>query len=372
MKSNSIMFLILLMLVLSLMTANAQEVTIDGLKYYLYADTHEAALNGNNSWVGELDIPSEVSYNGERYTVNAMSVFAFYECKELTKVRIPKTIDHIINYTLSDDDTSSGAISPDYKNAFMGCTSLETILVDEENPSMKSIGGILFSKDGTELYCYPAGIKAESYVVSEGVTWIGGDAFAYNNCLVSVELPETVSKLCNGVFRYCTKLEKVNLPQNLTFLEGFMFWECSSLKSIEIPSGVKNIGDRAFWNCSSLKAIDLHENVTLIGGYAFYGCNLDDLVIRGILDSGCTDGSLFEGLNESARIYVLASELDRYKSKFNRIFLPLEDYISGILKPTHFSETSAPVTYDLNGRRLNAQPTKGIYIQNRKKHVVVK
>ena len=365
MKSNSIMFLILLMLVLSFMTVNAQEVTIDGLKYYLFVDTHEAALNGNNSWVGELDIPSEVSYNGERYTVNAMSVFAFYECKELTKVRIPKTIDQIINYTLSDDD-KSGAISPDYKNAFMGCTSLETILVDEENPSMKSIGGILFSKDGTELYCYPAGIKAESYVVSEGVTWIGGDAFAYNSYLVSVELPETVSKLCGGAFSYCTKLEKVNLPQNLTFLGGFMFWECSSLKSIEIPSGVKNIGDRAFWNCSSLKTIDLPENVTLIGGYAFYGCNLDDLVIRGILDSGCVDGSLFNGLNKSARIYVLASELDRYKSKFNRIFLPLEDYISGILKPTHLSEATAPV-YDLNGRQYQGIPQKGLYIQNGKK-----
>ena len=140
-----------LICVFSLMTVNAQEATIDGLKYYLFADTHEAVLNGNNSWVGELDIPSEVSYNGEKYTVNAMSVFAFYECKELTKVRIPKTIDHIINYNLSDDDTN-GAISPDYKNAFMGCTSLETILVDEENPSMKSIGGILFSKDGT-AYC---------------------------------------------------------------------------------------------------------------------------------------------------------------------------------------------------------------------------
>ena len=148
-----------------------------------------------------------------------------------------------------------------------------------------------------------------------------------------------------------------------------MFWECSSLRSIEIPSGVKNIGDRAFWNCFSLKTIDLPKNVTLIGGYAFYGCNLDDLVIRGILDSRCIDGSLFNGLNESASIYVLASELDRYKSKFNRIFLPLEDYISTILKPTHLSETTTPI-YDLNGRQYQGSPKSSIVIQNGKKVVI--
>ena len=33
----------------SLVCANAQNVTIDGLKYYLYPDTHEAVLNNGKA-----------------------------------------------------------------------------------------------------------------------------------------------------------------------------------------------------------------------------------------------------------------------------------------------------------------------------------
>ena len=57
--------------------------------------------------------------------------------KDVGLLNMIRRTDPVI-HTLSDNNTS-GAISPDYKNAFMGCTSLETILVDEENPSMKSI-----------------------------------------------------------------------------------------------------------------------------------------------------------------------------------------------------------------------------------------
>ena len=73
--------------------ANAQNVTIDGLKYYLFPDTHEAALNYGSTWSGELDIPSKVNYDGQTFTVTGITTNAFWGCNELTKVRIPKTIE---------------------------------------------------------------------------------------------------------------------------------------------------------------------------------------------------------------------------------------------------------------------------------------
>ena len=82
-----------LVFICSLVCANAQNVTIDGLKYYLYPEIHEAVLNNGNTWSGELDIPSEVKYNGETFTVTGMTNGAFNNCSELTKVRIPKTIN---------------------------------------------------------------------------------------------------------------------------------------------------------------------------------------------------------------------------------------------------------------------------------------
>ena len=95
-------YLLTLLSVLSLTTVNAQKVKIDGLNYYLFEESHEAVIDVDNAWTGELEIPSAVSCNGETYTVNGISWKAFYNCKKLTKVRIPKTIDHIVDHYLTD------------------------------------------------------------------------------------------------------------------------------------------------------------------------------------------------------------------------------------------------------------------------------
>ena len=193
--------------------AYAQNVTIDGLKYHLFSDTHEAMIDYGNTWSGELNLPSEVNYNGETYNVTGISWAAFINCVELTKVRLPKTIIRIINRTYPDDPSLEGAVSPDCKNPFDGCTNLEYIEVDEENPSFCSVDGILFSKDKTELYCYPAGAKRDTYIVPDGVTFIGGDAFAYNYYLVNIDMPNSVNHLGFGVFSNCKNLKSVTLSK---------------------------------------------------------------------------------------------------------------------------------------------------------------
>ena len=418
----------------SLMTANAQEATIDGLNYYLYPDTHEAAINVS-TWSGELDIPSEVKYNEETFTVTGIRQLAFDGCNELTKVRIPKTIDHVVHHVLTDDPNIVGSGDNTCMNPFYRCKALESIEVDEENPIFKTVDGLLFSKDGTGLYCYPAGVRSEKYVVPECVTWIGGAAFGYNNHLVTVELPTTIKEL-HSTFWGCTNLEKINLPENLTYINAYTFTDCSSLKSIETPSGVTNMGEGVFRGCSSLESIvlpdnvsfiggsafkectsletivlpsslsvtennmfsgctslktvtipdgmtdvgsymfknctslnelDLPESVNLIGWWAFSGCKLDYLVIRGELKY--LDRYVFDMMDTSTVVYTLASQVEKIKEFYSGVVLPLEEYTSGIRSTEYSSDKNASV-YDLQGRRMSGNPTKGIYIQNGKKYVV--
>lgn len=65
------------------------------------------------------------------------------------------------------------------------------ICVDENNEHYKSVGGVLFNKDMTELVYYPGGKKAESYTVPSTVKTIGNYAFCsanlYNLYLQNVE-----------------------------------------------------------------------------------------------------------------------------------------------------------------------------------------
>lgn len=163
-------------------------VTIDGLNYYLYSQS--AVIDWGNTASGELIIPSEVNYNGKKYIVKGMAAGAFTRCTELTKVTIPQTIDQIVNHGFNG---MNGAISPDYMNPFAGCTALESIEVDKDNPIMCSVDGVLFSKDKARLYAYPIGAKRESYTIPESVTWIGANAFAVSQNLSTLIFKGTIT-----------------------------------------------------------------------------------------------------------------------------------------------------------------------------------
>ena len=414
-----------------LMSVNAQEVTVNGLKYYLFPETHEAVLNHMNEWQGELTIPSEISYNANTYIVNGISIMAFTNCKELTKVRIPKTIDHVLHYLIGD---GNGGFPTYYMNPFDGCSALEIIEVEEDNPIFKTVDGVLFNKDGTRLYCYPAGNKAETYVVPEPAVWIGEGAFGYNENLVAIELPTIVEKLYSG-FSGCTRLESVNLPDNLAVMNNGMFYNCHSLRSIDIPSGVTNMGGNIFQNCYSLESILLPENISTIDDYAFYnctslkeivlpsslrvisgslfanccnlravtiqngvtavydeafkdcsslkdldlpasityigddvfsGCKFDHLIIRGRLNY--PSKYIFNGLDTSTPIYTIASQVEELKKIYEGEVLPLEAYIDGIEQIKRHQPSTH--VFDLQGRRLSDKPSKGVYIQNGKKLVI--
>lgn len=175
-------------------------VTIGGLKYYLYhgnmaiidySDTY-------NSLEGELTIPETVDYQEESYTVEGMVCNAFRFCTGLTKVRIPKTIDHVVFHALGGD--GNGAISPYEMNLFAGCTALESIEVDNANSILSSVDGVLFSKDRTKFYAYPAGAKRESYMIPEGTKYIYNNAFYSCKSLQILDVPESVTWLGADVF----------------------------------------------------------------------------------------------------------------------------------------------------------------------------
>lgn len=365
--------MILLVYMLSLMHVCAQNVIINGIKYFLNADSHMAVVVKCDDWSGELEIPSEVICDNQSFVVKGIVWCGFYNCKELTKVRIPKTVEGILNYIPHNpEDEAGNAVSPDYMNPFVGCPALEFIEVDDENKNFKSVDGVLFSKDGTELYCCPAGYSVESYTVPQGVIWVGSAAFASSENLISVELPETITRICGDAFNGCKKLEQINLPENLSRIEEWVFRDCCSLKSIIIPISVKNICERAFAGCISLRTIDIPESVQTIGSYAFYGCILDALIIRGKLDEQSVSNYLFLGLDKSSKVYVQASETERYNKVYAGAVLPLEEY-KGYTSVNSFIQSRLLVPYtiiDLQGRMLLQAPPKGVYIQNGKKVAV--
>ncbi|MBR5728956.1 MAG: leucine-rich repeat domain-containing protein [Prevotella sp.] len=82
----------------------------------------------------------------------------------------------------------------------------------------------------------------------------------------------------NNMFRDL-KLISVKLPQNITKIGDYAFYNCTVMKEVEIHEGLKLLGQRAFYGCSSLAEISLPDGMEDIGGTQFVGCPIKEITI---------------------------------------------------------------------------------------------
>ena len=137
-----------------------------------------------------LEIPSTVSYLGHS---------VFWDCNNLKTITIPASV------TKMEYD----ALWYDY--------GMTDILVDEANPSYKSIDGIVYTKDGTQLLHCP-----------------------------------------------CGRIGTVTIAENTTTLDHSFFC-CEKLEKVVIPASVKTIGEATFSNCYSLRSIYIQREEPVPG-----------------------------------------------------------------------------------------------------------
>lgn len=170
-----------------------------------------------------ISIPNGVTSIGNR---------AFYGCKNLAKVTIPGSTTNI-----GDE-------------VFGLCLRLTSITVAASNNCYKDIDGVLFTKDGRELVCYPGG-RAAVYTIPSG----------------------TIS-IRDGAFAQCRDLTDITISDSVTSIGYEAFSQCQSLTSIIMPCGIISIGYRAFYGCNNLVDIAVPDSVTSIGCEAFSCPNL--------------------------------------------------------------------------------------------------
>lgn len=150
-------------------------------------------------------------------TVSEIDKFAFYNCRDLKKIKLSEKLKSIPQY------------------AFANCTSLESI------------------------------------EIPEGVTLIGKNAFENCKNLKSVTLPKSLRLFDASVFRDCKHLEEIIIPEGVSYLPDSLFENCSSLKRVVLPD-LRIIGSSSFKGCSALRDINLPDTITSISSNAFEGC----------------------------------------------------------------------------------------------------
>lgn len=103
-------------------------------------------------------------------------------------------------------------------------------------------------------------------IVEDGVTSIGGYAFAYLD-FTSLTLPDSIESIGAMAFMGC-EFSSIVIPENVTEIGHSAFYDCGYLADVRLNNKLESVGNYAFYNCG-LTSIDLPESLTDIGYYAF-------------------------------------------------------------------------------------------------------
>ena len=158
------------------------------------------------------------------------------------------------------------------------------------------------TKIGNNAFMYCKSL--ESIVIPDSVTSIGEWAFYGCKSLKEITLSNNLKTIGDICFAYCTSLEKIELPDSVISLGGQGFSGCSSLKSVKLSKKLTSIEQYTFADCSSLDSIELHEGIASIKNKAFYGCSS---LTKIIIPKSVTELSVAFGDCELLSIYCRAS-----------------------------------------------------------------
>ena len=163
-------------------------------------------------------------------SVTTIYGYAFYGCSGLTELVIPNSIKEIGMYAFAECNGLTEIYLPAsvtrLGDTWLASDKLMGYTVDPNNPSFKSIDGVLYNKSGTTLMLIPGQYEGV-YHIPSGVTHIAGGAFECQAQLTEVYIPDTVTLIGHWAFKDCRALETVVFQGDAPTIadEAFYGWD---------------------------------------------------------------------------------------------------------------------------------------------------
>ncbi|MDE6593380.1 MAG: leucine-rich repeat domain-containing protein [Oscillospiraceae bacterium] len=152
-----------------------------------------------------------------------------------------------------------------------GSCYLQEFDLNPENPYMKCVDNVIFSKDGTKLMSYARYDERTEYIIPQTTETIGAAAFFDCNNLKSVVIPDSVNNIGNGAFSCSYNIEVYDFSDNVTVIPANAFSSNRKLKMfiIKKESKLKEIKSEAFDGCPMLSELYLPSFDIKIDKWAF-------------------------------------------------------------------------------------------------------
>lgn len=216
----------------------------------------------------------------------------FTQCDELTKLKITKDVEKISKSIISSID------------------NLEEIEVDQKNTHLKTIDGILYNYDVSELIgCPPK--KEGKVIIPNGVKIIGDMAFQSCKNITEIEIPSSVETIEKYAFNICDSLRKINIPGSVKVLKEKTFWQCKELEEVILEEGVKEIEFGGIQNCKKVKIIKIPSTLEKIDKGAFVGdSGITNFVVDEENNNYCSENGILYNKDKSVLIRYTTGSIE--------------------------------------------------------------
>jgi len=189
---------------------------------------YDKAFEGCSNLSGTIVIPSQITQIDE-------NVFAY--CN-ISSVVIPESVERIKRMAFAScpldsifipsSVTSISVTDGNGSGAFLGCTHLQSIIVDEANSvydSRDNCNALIETATNTII------LGCKNTIIPNTVNSIGNSAFAGCTELDAITIPNSVSHLGIGAFERCDSLSTITLPTSVSYISNYAL-ACSGLTSI--------------------------------------------------------------------------------------------------------------------------------------------
>ena len=247
-----------------------------------------------DSGVNKIDLPSSVEVIGAQAFKNCDNLVdanlspalrylgdeAYYDCDALEKAELSFGLEYLGSLAFAHSEKLKNAYIPATVtsiagNPFMGCSGVESFMLDPDNSDFVMQDGILYDKTMYTLLYYPASLTAETFQFPQSVHEIGSGAFAGAQ-LKHLEIPDWIYQIPESAFQG-SALESVTFHRGLKSVGDYAFEGCVNLNNVVFLNSIKYGGHYAFANCTSLSNFtfeDVLEGMDpyTIGEHFFDGC----------------------------------------------------------------------------------------------------
>lgn len=191
---------------------------------------------------------------------------------------------------------------------------LENIFVDKENKDFKSIDGVLFNADGSELIMFPSG-KDYSEDQSYGI-------------------PSKVKKIADYAF-FNSKNQYIFISDNNVQEIGYYAFAYSKIEYFTLGDGVQTINDGAFYHCDYLKTFVFNYELKKIPAHIFEYCPELAAVA---FPEGMPSGKLPDDIFRFSRLLevIFIGKSRTYESKVKSFYSELANYLRNTCYNCHY------------------------------------